>query len=107
MPNIYELLAPYFGAPSRRSDEFEELFIPQTIGKNTLSRTVMDGCLSSGIGGEFARKYMINHGPRATIISLLITSGDSDAMVALNSGQRHGNSLQSYDNLIGVIVRLN
>ena len=86
---------------SGRSDEVETFFKPQTIGKNTLNRIVRDVCRSLGIRGEGANKYVTTHVLRATMLSLLITCGHSDAAVVLRSGHRNNNSLQSYQNLMG------
>ena len=58
-------------------------------------------CTSLKIYGEGASKYMTTHGLRATLISLLIASGHSDASVVLRSGHRDSMSLQSYHNLRG------
>ncbi len=44
---------------------------------------------------------MTTHGLKATMISLLISSGYSDATVVLQSGHRDNSCLQSYHNLGG------
>ena len=66
-----------------------------------MSKVLKEVCLSLGIRGEGANNYVTTHGLRATTISLLISSGHSDAAVVLRSGHRDNNSLQSYHNLLG------
>ena len=66
-----------------------------------MSKVLKEVCLSLGIRGEGANNYVTTHGLRATTISLLISSGHSDAAVVLRSGHRDNNNLQSYHNLIG------
>lgn len=73
----------------------------QPIGKNTLSGIVKTVYTALGIRGEGASDYVTTHGLRATMISLIISSGHSNASVELRSGHRNNNSLQSCHNLMG------
>ena len=77
------------------------VFRAQPIGRNTMSSIVKTVCTALGIRGEGANKFVTTHGLRATMISLLISSGHSDAAVVLRTGHRDNSSLQSYHNLIG------
>ena len=63
---------------------------------------VRDVCTKLNIRGNGEASYMTTHGLRATMISMLISAGYSDAAVVLRSGHRDSTSLQSYHNLRGV-----
>ena len=71
------------------------------MGKNLMSSIVKHVCNALNIYGDGASQYMTTHGLRATMISLLIAAGHSDASVLLCSGHRDANSLKSYHNLRG------
>ena len=59
-------------------------------------------CTKLGIRGDGEAVFITTHGLRATMISLLISAGNSDAAVDLRTGHRDHNSLQSYHYLRGI-----
>lgn len=116
LPNIYKVIDDYVLMRNRANIYHERFFLSvkpgvkhdtskffkqQPIGRYLMSTIVKDVCLSLGIQGEGAAKFMTTHGLRATMISLLIASGHSDASVMLRSGHADSTSLQSYHNLRG------
>ena len=68
-----------------------------------MSSTVKHVCTALNIYGDGACQYMATHGLRATMISLLIAAGHSDASVLLRSGHRDASSLNLYRNLNGAM----
>lgn len=74
----------------------KSFFKSQPIGRNKMASIVKDVCRSLKVRGEGASKYMTARGLQATMVSLLISSGHSDAAVPLRAGHRDDRSLQSY-----------
>ena len=113
--NVFHLIQNYFavrrlrnlgkdrfflGVNQGRKNDVSAFLKAQPISRNARSKIVKEVCLSLDIRGEGANNYVTTYGLRATMISLLISSGHSDATVVLRSGHRDNNSLQSYHNLI-------
>ena len=84
-----------------RKGDTSTFFKPQVIGRNKMSSIVKEVCQCLGIRGDGVAKHMTTHGLRASMISLLISSGSSDAPVVLRTRHRDSRSLQSYHNLKG------
>lgn len=114
--NVYKLVDQYLHArktaaidhprfflgvkPGKKLD-VSTFFKPQPIGRNTMSSVVKKVCKSLGIRGQGCADHVTSHGLRATMISMLISGGYSDAAVMLRSGHRESSSLLSYHNLRG------
>ena len=114
--NIFRLLREYFNAREKKNLAHERLFLnvnvgkkgdpekffkPQAIGRNKMSSIIKEVCQCLGIRGQGAAEHVTAHGLRATMISLLISAGYSDASIVLRTGHRDSRSLQSYHNLKG------
>ena len=91
----------FLGVKSGRKADVCEFFRDQPLGRNTCSSIVKKVCSKLGIRGCGESSTMAAHGSRATMISMLISAGYSDAAVVLRTGHRDTTSLQSYQNLRG------
>lgn len=91
----------FLGAKTGHQVRVCDYFRNQPLGRNTCLTVVKDVCTKLGIRGTGEAAYMTTHGLRATMISLLISAGYSDAAVVLRTGHRDNSSLQSYHNLRG------
>lgn len=114
--NIYTLMCEYFSARAAAGITNPRFFLGvkpgkkvtvsdfyrnQPLGRNTCSYVVKEVCAKLGIRGNGEADGMVAHGLRATMISLLIYAGYSDASVVSLTGHRNTTSLQSYYNLRG------
>lgn len=114
--NLYRLIKQYIDARRAKGNpctrfffsvrygknmDLSEYFKRKPLGENTCKSVVKYVCASLGIRKQGQAAYMTTHGLRATMISLLISAGYSDAAVVLRSGRRYLNSLQCYHNLRG------
>lgn len=70
-----------------------DFFRNQQLGQNTCLTVVRNVYSKLGIRGTGEAAYMTTHGLRATMISLLILAGYSDAAVVLRPGNRDNSSL--------------
>ena len=114
--DIFQLLETYFEARERSYLAHTGLFLgvkvgrkgdpliffkPQAIGRNKISSIVKKVCRWLGIRGDGVAKHMKTHGLGACMISLLTSSGFSDAAVVLRTGHRDSRSLLNYRKLKG------
>lgn len=114
--NVYKLIEQYksarkvagidhnrffLGIKHGKKIDVSTFFKSQPMGRNTLSFVVKKVCTSLGIRGEGCSQYVTAHGLRATMISMLISCGYSDAAVMLRSGHRESTSLLNYHNFRG------
>ena len=81
------------------SSDVCEFFRDHPLGGDTCSSIVKKVCSKSGIRGCGESSTMTAHGLRASMISILISAGYSDAAVVLRTGHRDTTSLQSFHNL--------
>ena len=78
-----------------------EFFRDQPLDRNTCSSIAKKVCSKLGIRGCGESSTMTAHGLRATMISMLMSAGCSDAVVVLRTGHRDATSLQIYHNTRG------
>lgn len=91
----------FLGSKAGKKLDVSTFFRSQPIGKYTMTSIVKTVCQRLGIRGQGCAKHMTTHGLRSTMISMLISSGYSDAAVCLRSGHRDPSSLLNYHNLRG------
>ncbi len=93
--HLAEIICPRFflGVCQGKKVLTHEFFKNQSLGRNTCSRIVRTVCRKLNIRGNGEACYMTTHGLLATMISLLISAGYSDAAVVLCSVHRDNSSL--------------